>query len=87
MIGELAELEGFELADLVALVPRFPGAAGRRVGWVLDRFTDVDDLDELAAEVVSATPTPSRLDPAGGASGCIDRDWMVFLNRVVEPDL
>ena len=82
----LSELENFDLSEVVALAPSFPTAAGRRAGWVLERFAGRRDLAALANVVARATPTPSRLDPHSPASGEVDRTWMLFLNRDVEPD-
>ncbi len=38
VILELAEVESFSVLDVAGLAPRFPAAAGRRVGWILERF-------------------------------------------------
>jgi predicted transcriptional regulator of viral defense system len=67
-------------------VARFPVAAGRRVGWIVERFTDMR-LDALAQAVSVATSEPSNLDPHGGRRGGVDARWGVRVNAVVEPDL
>lgn len=73
-------------AALATLVPRFPVAAGRRVGWLVEQFTAVR-LDALARVVGSAAEEPSRLDRHGERRGKVDRRWRVRVNTVVEPDL
>ncbi|TFD75487.1 hypothetical protein E3T54_11980 [Cryobacterium sp. Sr8] len=87
VICELGELDAFTMSDLIALAPSFPASAIRRAGWMLATFTDHDGLDDLQSFAHNATPTPSRLDPAGIAAGTVDHDWMLYLNRDVEPDL
>lgn len=86
-VVELSELAAFDSDDLVREAARFPVSVGRRVGWALDRFSDRRDLDVLRAKVVAGSVVPSRLNPAGPASGEVDERWMVYVNRDVEPDL
>lgn len=84
---ELAELDAFRIEDVAAFASRFPAVALRRVGWVLGQFTDRDDLEPLRSMVRDGAHTPSRLDPSRSAAGRVDREWMVHLNRDVEPDI
>lgn len=86
VILELAELETFAIADVATLATRFSAAAGRRLGWVLARFALRDDLGPLHAAVRDASRAPSRLDPSQPATGPVDDEWMLHLNRDVEPD-
>jgi predicted transcriptional regulator of viral defense system len=71
---------------LAKLVPRFPIAAGRRVGWLVEQFTDVR-LDALASAVGSVREEPSKLDQHRDRRGKVDRRWRVRVNAAVEPDL
>lgn len=86
VIIELADLESFQIAEIVELTPRFPAAAGRRIGWILERFAEREDLEPLRAQVVAASEAPSRLDPSRPAAGPVDQTWMVHVNRDIEPD-
>src|SRR5690606_18609455 len=86
VILELAELEPFAIMDVAKLAPRFPTSAGRRLGWVLAPFAGRDDLGPLHAAVRDASRAPSRLDPSQPASGPVADEWMLYLNRDVEPD-
>ncbi len=72
--------------ELAKLVARFPIAAARRIGWLVEQFTDVR-LDALASAVASATEEPSKLDQHRERRGKVDRRWRVRVNTVVEPDL
>ena len=87
MILELAELETFAIADVASLAARFSVAAGPRLGWVLTRFAGRDDLAPLHAAVRDASRAPSRLEPSQPAAGPVDDEWMLHLNRDVEPDV
>ena len=87
VIVELAAREDFSVAELARLAPSYPAAAGRRVGWILARFTDRDDLQPLQAAVRDLVPSASRLDPHSNISGPVDTDWMMSVNRAVEPDI
>lgn len=83
---ELADDGKLDDAALATLVPRFPIAAGRRVGWLVEQFTEAR-LDALAGAVASATEEPSTLDQHGERRGKVDRRWRLRVNTVVEPDL
>jgi predicted transcriptional regulator of viral defense system len=72
--------------ELAKLAPRFPIAAGRRVGWLVEQFTDVR-LEALASVVGSVTNESSKLDQHRDRRGRIDRRWRVRVNAEVEPDL
>lgn len=87
VICELADHDAFRTQDIGALAPSFPAAAIRRLGYFLDHFSDQVDLDALVGVAQQSGSTPSRLDPAGSPSGPVDRTWMVYVNRDVEPDL
>lgn len=85
VILELVEHESFDVADLAQLAPRFPAAAGRRVGRLLEHHGWSDDLDlePLRLVVRDAVPSPSRLDPASPDRGFLDPTWMVRVNTDV----
>ncbi|RCS60447.1 hypothetical protein CIK77_10740 [Microbacterium sp. JB110] len=83
---ELAELDEFRTEDVAALATRFPAAALRRIGWVLGEFTDRDDLRPLQSMVGADALRPSRLDPSQSPAGRVDRAWMLYVNRDVDPD-
>lgn len=86
VIIELSEHHAFQIDDLVQLAPSFPAAAGRRVGWILSRFTDRDDLAPLRRTVAPAAASPSRLDPFTSETGPVDTPWMLSINRELETE-
>ena len=86
VIVELSEHQSFDATDLARLAPLFPAAAGRRVGWMLSQFTERDDLEPLQVAVRDLVSSPSRLDPYSNVGGPVDSDWMLSVNREVEPE-
>lgn len=86
VIIELSEHDSFDIDDLVHLAPSFPAAAGRRVGWILSKFTDRDDLQPLRQAVGPLVASASRLDPYTTDGGPVDADWMLSINRALEPE-
>ena len=86
VIIEMSEHDSFNIDDLVQLATSFPAAAGRRVGWILSEFADRDDLEPLRRTVRSLAASASRLDPYAADSGPVDPDWMLSINRTLEPE-
>jgi len=86
VIIELADADGFDIAALADLAARFPTSSGRRVGYVLARFAERDDLTPLREAVTARSPSPSRLDPTGSPACRVDEDWNLYLNRDLEPE-
>lgn len=86
VIIELAE-DDFDSAALVEAARMFPAAAGRRVGWILEKFAECDDLEPLRAAVVDRVSSPWLLDPLGPTTGATDRRWRLRINRQVDPDV
>jgi predicted transcriptional regulator of viral defense system len=87
VLVELADQDAFDPSEIARAAVRYPAVAGRRVGYLLERFADRRDLASLHDAVGDAVGTPSRLDPRGFPSGPVDRRWMLYLNREVEPDV
>lgn len=83
---ELAEQPGLSIQKVLDLSPHFPAAAARRLGWLLTRFTDRDDLDDLRAWAADASHAPSKLDASEPSQGPIDKDWSLIINTNIEPE-
>lgn len=85
VIVELSQHEAFDVADLAKLAPRFPAAAGRRVGYLLEHYqwNGNLDLEPLRQAVRDTVPSPSRLDPTSPDRGFLDPAWMVRINSDV----
>jgi predicted transcriptional regulator of viral defense system len=83
VITDLAEETGLDDQTLVSLAPRFADAAVRRVGWMVERFTE-HRLDALAEHVTQSPSTPSRLHPSLPLTGGVVERWGLRLNTNVE---
>lgn len=83
VLVELAEESAIDIASLAAATASSTVSALRRVGWMLDRFTDVDvsGLREMAS-----ASAPTMPDPHGGRRGPIDAEWGLIVNTSVEPE-
>lgn len=77
--------EGLDLSAVASLADRFPAAAIRRLGWVLENLSD-READELHDVAVSRAPTPAVLDPASDGRGSTDRRWLLRINATVEAE-
>ncbi|MBX3195848.1 MAG: hypothetical protein KF727_12220 [Microbacteriaceae bacterium] len=86
-IVELAGRADFDGSSLTALTRSFPAAAGRRIGFVLERFgwNDVD-LDALRDAVRDAVASPSLLDPSSPDRGYLDANWMIRVNAEIDEE-
>jgi predicted transcriptional regulator of viral defense system len=80
----LSEEAALEADSIIALSQYYQPAAIRRLGWLLDHYTEVSGLDELAATAAALTRTPSLLDPSRASGGTWDRRWMIRVNGKVE---
>lgn len=83
---DLAREGRLDDAELAKLARKVPVAASRRVGWIVERHTDVQ-LDALAQATGAAADEPSKLDQHGPRRGKVDRRWRLRINAVIEPDL
>ena len=77
--------EGLDVSAVASLADRFPAAAVRRLGWVLENVGD-QGADELHDAAVSRSPTPALLDPVSDARGSTDRRWLLRINAPVEAE-
>jgi predicted transcriptional regulator of viral defense system len=59
----------------------------RRIGWLVEQFGEIDDLEALRQAARIDLGEPTLLDPASRKRGRADRDWAIRVNRAVEPDV
>lgn len=83
VLVELAEEGALDIAGLGEATKSSTVSALRRVGWMLDRFTD---LDASELRQLTAPSAPTVLDPHGGRRGPIDPVWGLIVNASVEPE-
>jgi predicted transcriptional regulator of viral defense system len=87
VIVELATGDGLDPALLASLAKLYPGAAARRVGWILANHTNTKNLDELLRAASGDGATASLLSPGGPRLGPVDRDWNLRLNTDLDVDV
>jgi len=86
IIIELADDKKLRIDRIAALVERFPLAAARRLGWLLENLAELD-AGPLAEIIRKSSREPSQLDPHGPRRGHVDARWHVRVNTQVEADL
>jgi predicted transcriptional regulator of viral defense system len=84
VISDLATETGLDQTKLVELARFYPVAAARRVGWIVENFTECGPLDALVALAKTVSDHPARLHPALSLAGPLDRRWNLRLNKDVE---
>ena len=86
-IVELTHDPGLDMTALTGLALRFPVAAVRRAGWILDTLAGVDDLEQLRALSDKQGGRPSRLSPQAPDCGSLDQRWRIRINREIEVEV
>ncbi|MGH2366492.1 MAG: type IV toxin-antitoxin system AbiEi family antitoxin domain-containing protein [Chloroflexota bacterium] len=83
----LSELEGLQGDVLSRLAEGRRQSVIRRLGWFLDRYGHTDQLDSVAALVLTDREHPTPLEPGGSSSGVFHPRWNLLENAEIEPDL
>jgi predicted transcriptional regulator of viral defense system len=87
IIIELSETDETYLQEVADCAAEFPASALRRLGWILDNFTDEHDLD-LLEEISNTSETKlSKLSLYDSYSGHVDKKWSLDINTRIEPDV
>ncbi|MCL2788064.1 MAG: type IV toxin-antitoxin system AbiEi family antitoxin [Micrococcales bacterium] len=83
VIVDLADEAGLVDATLAGLTCWYPHAAARRVGWIMETFSEYQ-LDSLADQVAKGPANPARLHPSQPLTGKLDHRWRLRINAEVE---
>lgn len=86
VLVELNEDHPLAESDLVGVADHYPMGALRRLGYLLERYCDLQ-LDHLNAHCEPSGREPAPLDPSGPRRGHVDQRWNLRLNAEIEPDL
>jgi len=84
ILGEFGVLDGASLAALA--LPRGRGLT-RRVGWLIERFGQCDDLRPLRQAAAPGQGEPTLLRAGAGRRGHADRAWGMRVNTDIQADL
>jgi len=87
LIIELCESEGVDIEAIIQIAAQYPVTAVRRLGFLLELFTNISGLDKLAKYCETRKIATSILDPQAPPSGNINARWSIKLNREVLPDV
>ena len=87
IIIELSETEEPFVEEAAACSALFPISALRRLGWILENFTETPELDILAKLSKESTVKVSKLTSYKAYSDHIDNRWSIDINERVEPDV
>ena len=72
---------------LAALAAYYPSSAVRRLGYLMEHFTDNAEIEPLRAISDSRQTSTSLLDPQSDNVGVVDVSWRLKINREVDPDV
>ena len=87
IIIELSETDEPYLREISECAHLFPMSALRRLGWIMDNFTETPSLDDLVCISQASEIKLSKLSMNNAYSGHIDRKWSIDLNTKIEPDV
>ena len=87
LIIELCEASPPDIKELALLAAHYPASAVRRLGFLMEHFTNVSALEPLKAISDSKNTSVSLLDPHTGSIGTVDKYWNLKINREVSPDI
>ena len=87
LIIELCEAGNPDIEAIIEIAAHYPTTAVRRLGFLLELFTNTSGLDKLAKYCMNRKTATSVLDPQAQPSGSISTRWNIKLNREVSPDV
>jgi len=87
VIIELCEKTAPDIDVLASLSMHYPVTAIRRLGYLIEEFTDIDGLEPLKAASSASKAALSLLHAKSGHKGTINANWNLKINREVSPDV
>jgi predicted transcriptional regulator of viral defense system len=87
IIIELTETTIPSIDIICSLSEHYPISAVRRLGFLMERFTDVPALDRLKKISDNREASVSILDPQSTNNGSINKYWQLKINNEVHPDV
>ena len=87
IIIELSETEEPFIDEVAVCSSLFPISALRRLGWILENYTETPGLDILERQSKESTVKVSKLSSYKAYSDHIDIKWSLDLNERIEPDV
>lgn len=87
LVIELCEASEPDLEALAALSAHYPVAAVRRLGYLIENFSETTGLNILRTASAMRNVSVSLLDPQAKSRGNVDTGWNIKINREVSPDV
>ena len=87
IIIELSETEDDIISDIASCASLFPITALRRLGWILESFTDINNLEQLSEISRKSDVRLSKLSMYNSYSNKINYRWSLDINERIEPDV
>jgi predicted transcriptional regulator of viral defense system len=84
VIADLANETGLDDAKLAELARLYPAAASKRIGWIVENYSESGPMDTLAVAARKLSVAPARLHPSLGFTGPLDQRWGLRINKNVE---
>jgi len=84
---ELSDTEESFIDEVAASAALFPISALRRLGWILENFTDVSGLEPWLEISRQSDIALSKLSMYQSYSNKVDKRWSLDINERVEPDV
>ncbi|MDR2108261.1 MAG: type IV toxin-antitoxin system AbiEi family antitoxin [Coriobacteriales bacterium] len=86
VIEGLAAEGVLSVKNILSIAQFYSPAVLRRLGWILENFTNIPDIDLLAKAAASLSASPSVLDYLRKREGTIDSRWSLLVNAGVESE-
>jgi hypothetical protein len=87
LVIELSEASELDIDAIVALSVFYPVTAARRLGFLLENYTEVYGLNKLKDACLKRNVASSLLDPQAEPIGSVDAGGNIKINREVSPDV
>ena len=87
IIIELCDSSKLNIKHLSSLSKYYPVTAARRLGFLMEHFTHIKNLEILNEASSQRKAALSLLDPLSDSSGSVNTKWKIKINREVSPDV
>jgi len=87
LIIELSETENDFIFEIVECADQFPISALRRLGWILENFTETKNLEQLIYLSKKSKVKLSKLSSYKNYADKTDKTWSLDINERVSPDI
>jgi len=87
IVIELSDTDEPFINEIVVCSVLFPISALRRLGWILDNFTNTSGLEVLESISNESTVKLSKLSTFKPYSDRIDNKWSLDINERIDPDI